>query len=86
MKFFLVVIFCFGLDCQAIYETTSYPTYNSCLDVAQSTSQYLQQMYPQSSGEAWCYTEDEYTQFLKFLEEGNVPSLSPRLPENQISA
>ena len=76
MKFIMVVIICFGVDCQAIFEETPYDSYASCYEVAANTSQLMQQVYPQSSGEVHCYDEQQFSEFQKMLEQGGKPTLT----------
>ena len=60
MKFVMVMIICFGGDCDAVFDPTSYfNSYDNCYVTALQTTQYMQQMYPQSSGEIHCYNEEQ---------------------------
>ncbi len=76
MKFIMVIIICFGVDCQAIFEETPYDSHASCYEVAKDTSQMMQQMYPQSSGEVHCFNEHQFSEFEKMLEQGGLPTLT----------
>ena len=82
MKFIMVMILCFGVDCEAIFDTTSYENYDDCYAVALETSAYMQQLYPQSSGEIQCYDEQQIADFQKYLDEGNKPVLTNPDPEH----
>ena len=44
-------------------------------------NQYMQQMYPQSSGEIHCYNEEQLALFELWLKDGNKPKLSNPEPE-----
>ena len=77
MKFIMVMIICFGVDCQAIFEQTTYDDHASCYEVAKDTSLMMQQMYPQSSGEVHCFDENQFSEFHKMLEMGGKPTLVP---------
>ena len=77
MKFIMVVIICFGVDCQAIFEPNTYDNHDSCYEVAKQTSQFMQQMYPDSSGEVHCFDEQQFSEFHKMLDQGGKPTLIP---------
>lgn len=85
MKFILVVIICFGVDCQAIFDETLYDNHSSCYEVALQTSQFMQQMYPESSGEVHCFDEQQFSEFEKMLEQGGKIINPGLLPENNTS-
>ena len=84
MKFIMVVIICFGVDCQAIFEETPYERYDLCMETAASTAQYMQYTYPESAGQVNCYTEREFELLQEQLENG-VPLTLPK-QENPTSA
>ena len=84
MKFVMVVIICFGVDCHSVFEPSTYNNYESCFEVASQTSQFMQQMYPETSGEVHCFNEQEFAEFQKMLEQGGKPSIDPKLLENQL--
>jgi hypothetical protein len=84
MKFFLVVIICFGVDCQAIFEENPYERYDICMETAASTAQFMQYTYPESSGQVDCLTESEFEILKEQLEKGEKLTLPNQ--ENQISA
>ena len=88
MKFIMVVIICFGVDCRAIFEETLYDTYQSCYQESTIVAGYMQQTYPQSAGEVHCWDEAQFEEYNKFLEQGGKPTIDPRLlpKENGISA
>ena len=86
MKFIMVVIICFGVDCQAVYEQTLYDTHAARYEVAKQTTQFMQQMYPQSSGEVHCFDEHEFSAFQKMLEDGGKPTLTNPDPVSGIEA
>ena len=89
MKFVMVMIICFGAECEAVFDpTTTFNDYNTCYSTALQTTQYMKQMYPQSAGEIHCFDPEQLSQFQKFLDDGNKPSLSRPEPakENLIDA
>tara|TARA_E500000178_G_C16693855_1_gene604978 strand:- start:346 stop:612 length:267 start_codon:yes stop_codon:yes gene_type:complete len=83
MKFVMVMIICFGGDCDAVFDPASYfNSYDTCYDTALQTTQLMQQMYPQSSGEIHCYNEEQLSLFQEFLKGGNKPTLTNPDPEH----
>ena len=77
MKFVMVMIICFGIDCDAVFDPTStFSNYDTCYSTALQTTAYMQQMYPMSSGEIHCFNEQQLDEFQKFMDNCNKPSLS----------
>tara|TARA_B100000927_G_scaffold2797_1_gene2173 strand:+ start:214 stop:483 length:270 start_codon:yes stop_codon:yes gene_type:complete len=83
MKFVMVMIICFGAECDAIFDPATYfESYDTCYITALQTTQYMQQLYPQSSGEIYCWNPDQMAIFEEWLEDGNKPTLTrPTPPE-----
>ena len=83
MKFVMVMIICFGAECEAVFDpTTTFNDYNTCYSTALQTTTYMKQMYPQSAGEIHCYNEEQLLLFQEFLKDGNKPTLSRPEPEH----
>ena len=83
MKFVMVMIICFGADCEAVFDPATYfESYDTCYSTALQTTQYMQQMYPQSAGEIHCYNEEQLLLFQEFLKDRNKPTLSRPEPEH----
>ena len=77
MKFVMVMIICFGADCEAVFDPATYfESYDTCYATAMQTTQYMQQMYPQSSGEIHCFNEEQLSLYQEWLKDGNQPTLS----------
>ena len=70
MKFIMVIIICFGANCQALWENTPYDSETICLENTKSVASYMQEIYPQSSGEIYCMNEEQFDIFYKDLEKG----------------
>ena len=84
MKFIMVVILCFGADCQAIFEQDTYQRYDLCMETAAVTRGYMMETYPMSSGAIYCMTEAEFEVFNNNLKQGDEPSLdNPALPKQK---
>ena len=74
MKFIMVLIICFGADCRSVYEDFAYETYENCYQEAIGVSQYMQQVFPNSSGEIFCLSREDFDALnKKLLEQQNLP-------------
>ena len=77
MKFIMVMIICFGTDCEAVFDPGTYfETYSTCYETALYTTQVMREMYPTSSGEIHCWNEDQIQIFQQWLDDGNKPTLT----------
>ena len=79
MKFIMVIIICFGADCEAIFDKAKYETYDECYQSAIATANYMRSTFPASAGEVHCWDEKQFETFQKFLDEGNKPTIDPDL-------
>ena len=70
MKFIMVIIICFGANCEAIWERVPYDSEVTCLQSTKSVASYMQGQYPNSSGEIYCMNEEQFDLFYKDLEKG----------------
>jgi heterodisulfide reductase subunit A-like polyferredoxin len=70
MKFIMVIIICFGANCQALWENIPYDSETACLQNTKSVASYMQEAYPNSSGEIYCMTQMQFDKFYKDLEDG----------------
>ena len=77
MKFIMVIIICFGANCQTIWEKHYYPSLDECLTESTPVKDYMVRAYPNSSGEIYCMTEEEFENYYKYLQKGGKPSLNP---------
>ncbi len=76
MKFIMVIVICFGVDCNAIFEQNYYDTKEQCLQVATETTAFMQDAYPTSSGVIHCFSEEEFSLYQEYLKNGGKPSLN----------
>jgi|TARA_B100000073_G_scaffold14548_2_gene11899 hypothetical protein len=76
MKFVMVIIICFGATCQSIFEQHFYDTEQECLNQSQSVKQYMMDTYPQSRGEIYCMTYENFQQYNEELQNGKVPVIT----------
>jgi|TARA_Y100000296_G_scaffold53090_1_gene60852 hypothetical protein len=76
MKVIMVIIICFGANCQAIWEKNYYPSIEECVTASAPVKTYMMDVYPNSAGEIHCMTEGTFEDYIQFLEEGGKPSLT----------
>ena len=70
MKFIMVIIICFGANCQSLWDKQEYSTVDDCLAASGPVREYMMQVYPTSAGQIYCMSEEEFINFKKNLEEG----------------
>jgi hypothetical protein len=75
MEFIMVVIICFSMDCNAIWEQTRYPTMDDCLKASSNVKSFMMNKYPESAGEIYCMTEPQFNEYYDYLENGGKPTL-----------
>ena len=63
MKFILVVYMCLAGSCESVYEAKLYDTQQNCELAGLEVKQYAMQKWPESSGEIWCLTQDEFKKY-----------------------
>ena len=76
MKVIMVIIICFGANCQAIWEKNYYPSIEECITASAPVKSYMMDVYPESAGEIHCMTEGTFEDYVKFLEEGGKPTIT----------
>ena len=64
-----------GMDCQTIFEQHEYNSKEDCIKESQYVSQYMQQVFPNSSGEIFCLSREDFDSLNKKLLEQQTPSL-----------
>ena len=64
MKFILVLYMCVAGACESVYEQVPYDTVEACQKASQEVSITAQQMFPMSTGQVWCLTEEEFERYL----------------------
>ena len=84
MKVIMVIILCFGANCQAIWEKNYYPSIEECVTASAPVKTYMMDVYPNSAGEIHCMTEGTFEDYIQFLEEGGKPS-STTIPDPDAS-
>ena len=68
MKFVMVMIICFGADCEALFNKEhTYDSYNVCYQEAIENANFMRQMFPSSAGEVHCWDEERFKLELEYL-------------------
>ena len=67
MKFFLVVMMCWGSQCETVYEQKEYASYNECMVQAEIVMEYAKTEYPNSVGMVNCLNQKELQQLNEYL-------------------
>ena len=70
MKFIMVIIICFGANCQTIWDKQLYSTVDDCLAASGPVKEYMMQVYPTSAGQIYCMNEEEFSKYKKNVEDG----------------
>jgi len=68
MKFVLVVYMCLAGACESVYERDLYDTVEECKAASEEVRVVAQQMFPMSSGQVWCLTEDEFKKYQDYYD------------------
>ena len=76
MNIWMVIIICFGANCEAIWEQTTYDSIESCVTASKPVSQYMQYQFPTSAGEIHCMTDSVFETFKQGLRDGKKPTIS----------
>ena len=63
MKFILVVYMCMAGACESVYEQKLYDTKELCEASGAEVKEYAMINFPQSSGEVWCLTEEQFIKY-----------------------
>jgi len=69
MKFIMVILICISGQCQNLFEERLYDSKELCEAEGAKAKQYMMETYPESSGEIWCLTTDEFQEYWKYLEQ-----------------
>ena len=70
MKFVLVVYMCLAGACESVYELEKYDTLALCQSAGEEVKDYAMENFPQSSGEVYCLTEEEFKQYQDYYKIG----------------
>ena len=64
MKFILVLYMCIAGACESVYEQVPYDTVEECQKASEEVSITAQEMFPMSTGQVWCLTEEEFAKYI----------------------
>ena len=67
MKYILVVYMCLAGACESVYEQVPYDTVEACQKASKEVSIVAQEMFPMSTGQVWCLTEQEFDKYVSPL-------------------
>ncbi len=67
---------CIGLDCTTAWNPTPYDSKFECEISAKETVQSLSTTFPDSDGEVYCLTKEEYSTWKKAIDAGVIPRLN----------
>ena len=76
MKIIMVIIICFGANCDAIWEKKYYSSIEECVTASAPVKTYMMDVYPDSAGEIHCMSGEEFNKYYNFLQNGGKPTLS----------
>ena len=71
MKYILLVYMCLAGNCESVYEQKLYDTIEECQASSIEVKEYAMANWPQSTGEVWCLSEDEFKKYLKYYGQSN---------------
>jgi hypothetical protein len=74
-EYFLVIIFCMFGECQNLDSPKAFASYGECHEQAQATAMLFNKQYPNSTGEIYCLTEDEYNKYIDTTEPKEAPKI-----------
>jgi len=72
MKFILVVYMCLAGTCESVYEQKLYDTKSLCEASGAEVKEYAMINFPQSSGEIYCLTEEEFEKYQNYYGQTNA--------------
>ena len=68
MKFIMVVYMCLAGVCESVYEQKLYDTREQCEVSGQEVREYAMLKFPQSSGEIYCLSEEEFKEYQDYYD------------------
>ena len=60
---------CLAGSCESVYEQKLYDTREQCEISGQEVKEYAMINFPQSSGEVWCLTEDQFKEYQDYYDQ-----------------
>ena len=49
--------------CESVYEETPYNNVEDCTQASEQVKETAQEMFPYSSGQVWCLSQDEFEKY-----------------------
>jgi len=59
---------CLAGACESVYEQKLYDTVEDCKTASLEVQEVAQEMFPMSSGQVWCLTEDEFKKYQDYYD------------------
>ena len=59
---------CLAGACESVYEQKLYDTREQCEASGQEVREYAMMNFPQSSGEVWCLTEEQFIKYQDYYD------------------
>jgi len=69
MKFIMVVYMCLAGACESVYEAKLYDTREQCEVSSEEVRNYAMAKWPQSTGQIWCLTEEEFEKYQAYYDQ-----------------
>ena len=83
MNYTMLMIVCMTMEvCTAMFDDRKFSDYDTCYEASRSVVSFMQETYPDSSGEVYCLTDQELATYREFIDRGGRPALSLKHPEN----
>ena len=57
-----------GKCCESVYEQVPYDTVEACQKASEQVSITAQEMFPMSTGQVWCLTEEEFNKYQDYYD------------------
>jgi hypothetical protein len=77
----MVMIACMAVEvCTAMFDDTKFNNYDDCYEISRSVVSFMQETYPNSSGEVWCLTPEELAVYRDYIDQGGKPVLTNPRP------
>ena len=74
-KFFMVIVFCIGAECQGIWQESTYNSMANCINASPMVKEYFMATFPESRGEIYWMDGIQFTEWRKWVEDGNSPEI-----------
>jgi len=77
-EFFLVIMMCIAGECTSLHDENSYKSYDDCYNKSVIVAKEMNEAYPQSSGQCFCLTPEQYKEYLNSTTEQERQSIDEK--------